>query len=333
MKSNILAAISLAAAIVTGAATVATAAEPAAPPPGQAPRAGAGPAAGGAPGARAGGAPGARAGGGPAAGGAPGQARRNYPVEAPGTKCPRATMKALADSYSAALAAHDASRVKFAPNVFFTENGVAQAPGASQLWKGAGTWGEGNYLIDTERCGAVVFGVINENNRLIHAAIRLQTQDGGPITEVEHVLGREQEFMYNPGVVMATAHLDWENILPPDERQSRALMTAAATDYFAMFAEQPMVNTPFAERCDRWENGIMTTPTHECSPKGLVIKHPAPRVPLVDLEAGLVGAFEHFSNSLADVHIFKMSKGRVNYAMAVVGPASPDPWLEREKKK
>jgi hypothetical protein len=241
-------------------------------------------------------------------------------------------MKAVVDSYSAALAAHDASKVKIAPNVFFTENGVQQAPGASELWKGAGTWGEQNYLLDTERCGAVTFGVINENGKLIHAAIRLQTVDGGAITEIEHVLGREKEFMYNPGVVMATSYLDWENILPPDDRQSRGLMTAAATDYFAMFAEQPMVNAPFAERCDRWENGIKTTPTHDCSPKGLVIKHPPPRVPLADVEAGLVAAFEHFSGNLADVHVFKMSKGRVDYAMAIVGPASPDPWVAREKK-
>lgn len=271
-------------------------------------------------------------GAGPAAGGAPGQPRRNYPVEMPGTRCPRAAMKALVDDYSAALAAHDASKVKIASNVLFTENGIEQAPGSSPLWKGAGAWGEQNYLLDTELCGAVTFGVINENGRLIHAAIRLQTNEAGAITEIEHVLGREQEFMYNPKVVLDTSYLDWENILPPDERQSRALMTAAATDYFAMFAEQPMVNAPFAARCDRWENGIKTTPTHNCSPKGLVIKHPPPRVPLADVEAGLVAAFEHFSGNLADVHVFKMSNGRVDYAMAVVGPASPDPWLAREKK-
>jgi hypothetical protein len=257
--------------------------------------------------------------------------RPTYRSEAVDTKCPRAELKTLVDTYSAALAAHDPSKVRIASSAFFTENGVQQAPGASALWKGAGTWGELNYLLDTERCGAVAFGVINENNRLIHAAIRLQTIDGDSITEIEHVLGREQEFVYGPQVVMATSYLDWENILPPDERQSRAFMVAAATDYFAMFAEQPHVNTPFADRCDRWENGAFTTPTHNCSPKGLVINHPAPRVPLADLEAGLVAAFEHFAGNLADVHVFKMSKGKVNYAMAVVGPASPDPWIAREK--
>lgn len=311
MKKSILA-VAAAAAL-----TVAMAVQAAAPtPPG--PGAGAAPPGGGA---------------GPLAGGAPGQARRNYPVEPVGTPCPRASLKELADNYSAALAAHDPSKVKISPNVMFTENGIELKPGASDLWKGAGTWGEKNYLIDAERCGTVTFGVINENGRLIHAAIRLQTDKAGTITEIEHVLGREKEFMYNPQVVLDTAYLDWENILPPDERQSRALMTAAAVDYFAMFSDQPMVNTPFAARCDRWENGIKTTPTHNCSPKGLVIKHPEPRVPLADVEAGLVAAFEHFSNNLADVHVFKMSNGRVDYAMAVVGPASPDPWLEREKNK
>jgi hypothetical protein len=261
-----------------------------------------------------------------------GPQRPSYPVEAAGTKCPRAKLRALVDTYSTALTAHDASKVKIAREVMFTENGVQQAPGASTLWKGAGAWGEQNFLLDTERCGAVTFGVIRENERLIHAAIRLQTVDGDTITEIEHVLGREMEFAFGPDRVLATSYLDWENILPPDERQSRAAMVAAATDYFAMFAAQPMVNTPFADRCDRWENGAFTTPTHNCSPKGLVINHPAPRVPLVDLETGQVAAFEHFGNNLADVHVFKMSKGKVSYAMAVVGPASPDPWVAREKK-
>lgn len=322
MKKSILA------AAVAAALTIATAHAAAPTPPGAGaapggPPRGAGPGPGGA-------APG---GAGPLAGGAPGQARRNYPVEAPGTKCPRATMKGVVDAYSAALAAHDPKKVNISPNVMFTENGVEMAPGTSTLWKGAGAWGEQNYLIDTERCGAVTFGVINENGRLIHAAIRLQTQDGGAITEIEHVLGREQEFQYKPAVVMATSYLDWENILPPDKRQSRGLMAAAAADYFEMFSNEPMVNTPFADRCDRWENGIFTTPTHDCSPKGLVLKHPVPRVPLADVEAGLVAAFARFAGSLADVHVFKMSNGRVDYALAVVGPASPDPWVAREAAK
>ena len=302
MKIRLLAAAVLSVAVTTGIATAAAAAEAAAPPPAQGQQA------------------------------APGPRRPNYPVEAVGTKCPRVEMKGVVDAYSAALAAHDPGKVNIAKDVMFTENGVQQAPGASTLWKGAGAWGEENYLIDTERCGAVAFGVINENGRLVHAAIRLQTRDGGAITEIEHIIGREKDFAYKPETILGTTYLDWENILAPEERQSRAAMAAAATDYFAMFTKEPNVSVPFADRCDRWENGAHTTPSHNCSPKGLVIKHPAPRVPLADLEAGLTAAFEHFGNNLADVHVFKMSKGKVNYIMAVVGPASPDPWVARETK-
>ena len=251
-----------------------------------------------------------------------GPPRPNYPAEAEGTSCPRAELTALVDAYSAAMAAHDPAAVNLASSFRATENGVVVAAGEGGLWEGAGAWGEQNYLIDTERCGMVTWGVIEEDGRLVHAAIRLQTNDAGAITEAEHIVGRENEFAFGPENVLETSYLDWERILDPDLRQSRAAMTAAATDYFDMFTEQPFVNAPFADWCDRWENGAKTTPTHNCSPKGLVIDHPAPRVPLVDLEAGLVAAFEHFGGNLADVHVFKMSGGKVHYAMAVVGPAA-----------
>jgi hypothetical protein len=252
----------------------------------------------------------------------------SYPVEAKGTKCPRAQLKSMVDAYSAALAAHDPSKVKLASGVRFTENGEKQRPGKSTLWKGAGAWGEENYLIDTERCGAVAFGVINENGRLVHFAVRLQTNASGAISEIEHVVGREKDFAYKPENILETKYLDWQTVLAPEERQSRAAMAAAATDYFAMFTKEPYVSVPFADRCDRWENGAHTTPSHNCSPKGLVIDQPEPRTPLADLETGEIAAFEHFTKSLADVHVFKMSKGKVNYIMAVVGPKSPDPWVE-----
>lgn len=259
----------------------------------------------------------------PAANGPP--PRPVYPREAEGTTCPRDELTALVDAYSAALAAHDPSSLKLASDVKFTENAAILAPGESTLWQGAGAWGEQNYLIDTERCGAVTWGVIQENDRLVHFAVRLQTNADEEISEIEHIVGREQEFAYGPDGVLATSYLDWEDILNPDLRQSRAAMEAVATDYFDMFAEQPFVSIAFADRCDRWENGAHTTPSHNCSPKGLVIDHPAPRVPLVDLEAGLVAAFEYFNRGLPDVHVFKMSGSHVHYIQAVVGPRTEEP--------
>jgi hypothetical protein len=248
-----------------------------------------------------------------------------YPREAVGTTCPRDELTALVDAYSAALAAHSTAGLSLAADVKFTENAAILTPGESTLWQAAGGWGERNTLIDTERCGAVAWGVIEESGRLVHFAVRLQTNAAEEISEIEHIVGREEEFAYGPEGVLETSYLDWENILNPEERQSRAFMTAIAVDYFDMFAESPPLSLPFADRCDRWENGAHTTPSHNCSPKGLPIDHPPPRVPLVDSEAGLVAAFEYFNRSLPDVHVFKVSNSRVHYIQAVVGPRTEEP--------
>lgn len=264
-----------------------------------------------------------------AAGGPP--PRPNYPDSAEGTACPRAELTALVDAYSAALAAHDASSLPWADNVRFTENAEALQPGESTLWQGAGEWGLRNNLIDTERCGTLSWGVIMEGDRLVHAAIRLQTVDGDEITEVEHIIGREEEFAYGPEGALETAYIDWETILNPLDRQSRGAMVAAANDYFSTFVETPSVNAPFAERCDRWENGAHTTPNHNCSPygTGLYMTQSQRRYPLADLEAGIVAGFVFFNDALPDVHVFDMHRGKIQFIQAVIGPRTPDSgWID-----
>jgi hypothetical protein len=247
--------------------------------------------------------------------------RPNYPVEAANTTCPRAKLEALVDAYSAAMAAHDPKKVGLAAKVRFTENAEILDAGKSTLWKGAGPWKLRNDLIDTQRCGTVSWGVIEENGRPVHVAIRLQTNSAGAVTEAEHIIAREQDFFYGPDAVLATSYLDWETILPPNERASREAMTAAANDYFEEFNETHYVSVPYADRCDRWENSIKTTRTHDCKPPARgENSHPARRIPLVDLEAGTVAAFVHFRRSLVDVHVLKMQRGQVAYMMAIVGP-------------
>jgi hypothetical protein len=254
--------------------------------------------------------------------GTPGGPRRpNYPAEAANTTCPRAKLKALVDSYSTAMAAHDPKKAALAAKIRFTENAEVLDPGKSTLWKSAGKWDLRNDLIDTQRCGTVSWGVIEENGRSVHVAIRLQTNNAGAITEAEHIVAREQDFFYGPDAILATSYLDWETILPPGERSSREAMTAAANDYFEEFNETHYVSVPYADRCDRWENSIKTTRTHDCKPPARgENSHPPRRIPLVDLEAGTVAAFVHFRRSLVDVHVMKMQRGQVAYMMAIVGP-------------
>ena len=102
--------------------------------------------------------------------------------------------------------------------------------------------------------------------RPILFASRLKVEKG-KITEIETIVARENDFAFNAENVLKTKDQDWETILPPEKRTPRKVLADAANNYFALFAENSTVSVPFAEVCDRWENGLQTTATdHDCSP-------------------------------------------------------------------
>jgi hypothetical protein len=278
--------------------------------------------------------------------------------------CAREGLKGFIDKYFAALEAHDPSRLPLASNVKFTENGVEMSVGKG-FWQTAGKPLLTRNLIDTQKCGTHTNAVIEEKfdpntvgkpmmagmpgmktkpmpapgtPRPILFGVRLKVENE-KISEIETIVARENEFAFNAEGLLATKDQDWESILPPEQRSSRLAMIAAADDYFDMFAAEPSVHTPFANPCDRWENGTQTTlggmltlegengkktemHAHDCSPKGLVISNHGPRRFLVDVEAGTVVAFVHFAGSLPDFHVFKMRNGKVELVNAVIGTAS-----------
>lgn len=273
--------------------------------------------------------------------------------------CSRDALRGLIDRYFTALAAHEPAGLPLAANVRSTENGVEVAVGKG-LWQTAGKALMRRVLVDARQCGVHASAVLEEpftsaavgpasafsgkkplpaegTVRPILFGVRLRVESGR-ISEIESIIAREREFAFDAEGSLATKDQDWESLLPPEERSSRMAMVAAADDYFGMFAAAPVVQTPFASPCDRWENGMFATaggtalpgedgkaapmPAHDCSPKGLVIRTHGPRRFLVDVEAGVVVAFVHFAGSLPDFHVFKMRNGKVELINAVVGPWS-----------
>jgi len=265
--------------------------------------------------------------------------------------CTRDALKGITDKYFAALEAHDPSGVPLAANMRFTENGVQLAVGKG-FWQTAGKPLLKRTLIDTTKCGTYTNAVLEEKFnpktvgspmaagtiRPIIFGVRLRVENR-KISEIETIIARESEYIFNAAGVLATGDQDWESVLPPEQRSSRLAMIAAANDYFDMFAAEPRVHTPFASSCDRWENGNHTTAgglfnlpgedgkateifAHNCTPKGLVISNHGPRRFLADEEEGQVVAFVHFVGSLPDSHVFKMRNGKVELITATVGAAS-----------
>jgi hypothetical protein len=173
--------------------------------------------------------------------------------------------------------------------------------------------------------------------RPILFAARLKVEKG-KITEIETIVARENDFAFNAENVLKTKDQDWETILPPEKRTSRKVLADAANHYFDLFANNSKVSVPFAEVCDRWENGLQTTASnHDCSPvtfrkqTNTSINH-GPRRIWVDTEKGIAIAFMAFGGGasaseenptgrgLVDCHMFRMRDGKVDLILAIVGP-------------
>lgn len=173
--------------------------------------------------------------------------------------------------------------------------------------------------------------------RPILFAVRLKVEKA-KVSEIETIVARENEFMFNPDTVLATKDQDWHTILPPEQRTPRQVLADAANHYFDLFAEDSTVSVPFAQVCDRWENGFLTTgQDHDCSPVtfrkriGVSMNH-GPRRVLVDTEKGISIAFMAFGggasaseanptgSGLVDCHMFRMRDGKVDLIHSIVGP-------------
>jgi hypothetical protein len=247
-------------------------------------------------------------------------------AQSSGPACTRESLKAITDNFFTALEAHKPSGLPLASGVKYTENGAIVAVGKG-AWETAGKTTFKRGLIDTQKCGTHTQAIIEENGVQMLYGVRLKI-DKENISEIEAIVVRGKEVL-DVKAILDTKNQDWEVILPPEQRSSRLTMMAAADDYFELFVKekQPKVSAlPYANFCDRWENGAQTTkgginqgvamPAHNCSPKGFADMTHSPRRFLVDVETGVVVAYTLFNNVWPDFHMFKMRGGSVEWIQA-----------------
>jgi hypothetical protein len=243
-----------------------------------------------------------------------------------GQACTRAGLKAVTDKYFAALEAHNPAGAPFAAGARYTENGLDVAIGKG-AWTTAGKTTFKRGMVDTQKCGTHTQAIIDEGGKPILYGVRLQIKKD-KISEIEAIVVRDKQVLDVPAI-LATKGQDWESPLPPEQRQSRLTMMAAADDYFELFVKekpQKVASLPYSKACDRWENGAQTTkggmnqgvsmPEHNCSPKGFADMVHSPRRFLVDEETGVVVAYTLFNNIWPDFHMFKMKNGYVEWIQA-----------------
>ena len=180
--------------------------------------------------------------------------------------CNRDCLKNIVDEYLAALVRHDDNGLPLADDVKFTENTATLQLGDG-LWVGASeapiTFKI--YALDP-RHQAGLFAVVKEFDKPVILALRLKIE-GGKITEIEHVVARNLRDTSMPN--LTTPRPGLLETVPPSERVSRDEMFRIADSYFEAIEHSDGNLAPFADDCERHENGMQTTsntvPTHDPS--------------------------------------------------------------------
>jgi hypothetical protein len=233
-----------------------------------------------------------------------------------GAACDRACLDGVMNRYLAALLTHDPARLPVTRSVRFTENGVALSLGDG-LWGTASSLGKyRQYFEDVPQGEVGYFGTIRENGRPALLSARLKVVGRGArheVSEIETLVVRgdntdndkgpeELDAMGGPDPLYAQPQA-------PGERRSRAQLIAAANAYFDGLVGGTARDVPFSARCNRWNNGELTTNAphagkilemgcaEQFNSRFLIfVTRIRRRFPLVDVDRGVVlasGCFDH----------------------------------------
>ncbi|HEX5049698.1 MAG TPA: hypothetical protein VFX89_21470 [Gammaproteobacteria bacterium] len=268
-------------------------------------------------------------------------------------RCDRKCLEGFVDRYLDAAVKHDPKAVPLAPNARFTENGQRLAIGDG-MWRSLKSKGTYRLFVSDVEAQQVAFiGTLNEEHAdpaqstPVLVALRLKVASGR-ISEIEQLVVRNAEAA-NRVQRWGEPRPQFLTAVPESQRMSRADLIATANKYFSgMQQNDGRGDYPFADDCDRIENGSYTT--NQPTPRGEKRPDPATasnysgqwscleqfksgllhfvtrirdrRYVAVDRERGLVFAFAFFDHSAGDTRNFTAPSGR----RVAAGPVQPWTW-------
>ena len=264
-----------------------------------------------------------------------------------GATCNRDCLIAHSEQYLGALAAKDPKRLAVAPALKYTENG-------QRLLLGDGLWnsisGRGTYTLhvaDHVAGQIVTFSTMREAGTPIIVAVRLKVQNQR-LTEIETQVARSENGAKG-FEALGSPRAAFSRVTPAADRVPRSELVRIANMYFSgMQLNDGKGKYPFADDCDRIENGSRATnaPPRGGGPRpdpktatsysgswtcreqfesGLlhfVSRIRDRRYVAVDEERGLVVAFVFFDHDAGASRTFKTPDGRT----VTAGPTTPWTW-------
>jgi hypothetical protein len=179
------------------------------------------------------------------------------PAPAQAQDCDRACLIKLADDYAAALVAHDPSRVPLAADAVTVEN-------AKRLSRGEGLWrtasgGPTTFQIHvpdpvSQQVGLMAMMEVDGKPALV--GIRLK-RVGGRIAEAEHMVASN---LSPPALAnLQTVRPAILREVPEEYADSRGRLLYIAKSYYDALDLNNGAYAPFADDCERHENGFQTS--------------------------------------------------------------------------
>lgn len=231
-----------------------------------------------------------------------------------GWSCTRKCLEEKMDQYLTALAKNDPSAAPLADDVMLVENNK-KVPVGEGLWKTA-TGGPTDFKIivaDEAEDEVAFMGVIEENKKPTIVAIRLKIEDHR-IAKIDHlIVHNEDGEPLNPNMAKVRPALLKRQ--PKLERISREKMIEIANSYYDAIVQDDGSVAPFANECQRRENGMIAAndqtgnpdvdifSTYTCADQldtgrlSYITDITDRRVFAVDEEKGLVFVFSIFRHS------------------------------------
>jgi hypothetical protein len=185
------------------------------------------------------------------------QAAHKPATQAP-TTCDRDCLKALADSYIASFVAHDPGKVPLAADIRIVENAHRIKPGEG-LWKTT-TGGPTEFKIIvpdpySQEVGGMV--MIQSDGKPAQVGLRLKLANG-KIVEAEHMVAVPRDSsLANLQKLRPAILMD----VPYEYRDSRGRLVHMAKSYYDALDNNNGNLAPFAQDCERRENGMRTAPS------------------------------------------------------------------------
>jgi hypothetical protein len=170
--------------------------------------------------------------------------------------CDRNCLKSVADSYMAAMVAHDVKKAPLGRDMRLVENIKRIQPGEG-LWKTASALATDFkiYVPDPVAQQVGFIGLMQEDGKPILLGLRLKVQDG-KVVEAEHVIARNLRENVMDHFKAPRAALTAAVTEPYRDARGRLLYIGAS--YYDALDNNNGSLAPFADDCVRYENGIQT---------------------------------------------------------------------------